>query len=134
MSKTFTNFSRGILGPFSRDVYDDLTFFILRDFIQSSTTGEEVLSESAAEWDNWIVSSGVYSEYYEVREYEEESFSLTKKGCDFISEYYEVLSESQKRLLREFKVRTSTVPLRGLLRFVYKKYPQMTTKSKLRNV
>lgn len=130
--ENFYKFFAWNFGPFSRDIYDDLTFFILRGFITSSETNEEGLPESAAEWEEWITSSGLESETDEVREYVEEEFSLTDKGLEFTKELYESLSNSQKRLLKEFKARTSTMPLRALLRYVYEKYPEMTEKSKIR--
>ena len=130
--ENFYKFFAWNFGPFSRDIYDDLTFFILRGFITSNETDEEGLPESAAEWEDWITSSGLESEIDEIREYVEEEFFLTKKGAEFTKELYETLSNSQKRLLKEFKARTSTVPLRALLRYVYEKYPEMTEKSQIR--
>jgi hypothetical protein len=128
----FYKFFPWSFGPFSRDVYDDLTFFILRRFIESSEVEEDALPESAAEWEAWL--DGARSDAFEgsISEYKEESFTLTEKGTRFASELYESLSPPQKKLLRNFKKRMAWVPLRALLKYVYENYPEMTDKSTIR--
>ncbi len=49
----FYEFHPWDFGPFSREVYDDINFFLLRGFIRSSISDEESLPESEAEWDQW---------------------------------------------------------------------------------
>lgn len=127
----FFNFFPWDYGPFSQEVYDDLMFFTLRGFIESNETEEEALPESAAEWDKWLSASAV--EDKENKEYEEESFRLSVKGTAFSKELFLSLSDSQKKLLREFKKRLVKVPLRSILRYVYEKYPDSTVKSKIKN-
>ena len=118
-------------GPFSSEVYDDLTFFILRGFIQSSESQEPSLPESADEWDKWL--SEVGEDMDEPSEYVEEEFTLTQKGVDFANTLYDGLSKNQKELLRLFKQKTSSVPLRALLHYVYKQYPDMIGKSTIKD-
>src|SRR6187401_2326843 len=128
-SDNFYQFFAWDFGPFSAQVYDDLTFFMLRGFIQSSISKDESLPESAAEWEKWqaVADTNDHDEY---PEYEEEEFSLTPKGVEFTAGLFEQLSSNQKTLLQEFKVRTGTASLRALLRYVYQRYPNQTTKSK----
>lgn len=128
----FYKFFAWNFGPFSRDVYDDLTFFILRGFIESSTSEDESLPEAAAEWGEWVKSSGAEQISDEIQEYQEEEFSLTQKGEAFVSSLYETLSKSQKQLLKEFKRRTSSAPLRAILRYVYSEYPELTDRSQIK--
>lgn len=52
--ENFYQFFPWNFGPFSRDVYDDLTFFELRGFIEKGESEEETLPEAAAEWDRWL--------------------------------------------------------------------------------
>ncbi|MCD4823059.1 MAG: hypothetical protein K8S55_00490 [Phycisphaerae bacterium] len=119
-------------GPFSRDVYDDLTFFTLRGFVEANEVEENTLPESAAEWEEWLSLSGSSISDESISEYQEESFRLTEKGCDFAKQLYETLSSPQRKLLREFKKRTSIVPLQALLQYVYENYENMTTRSTIK--
>ena len=119
-------------GPFSRDVYDDLTFFTLRGFIEGDDVEEDALPESAAEWEAWLSSSRADSSDEPISEYEEKSFLLAPKGLRFAQGLYATLSGPQRNLLREFKKRTSVVPLRALLKYVYENYEGMTERSTIK--
>jgi len=128
----FYQFFAWNFGPFSRDVYDDLTFFVLRDFIKTSEVEEEALPESAAEWQAWLDCAPDAADEDLISEFEEVSFALTEKGVAFAAELYENLSAAQRRLLKEFKKRTCEVGLRALLKYVYENYEQMTDKSQIK--
>jgi len=119
-------------GPFSQQAYDDLTFFTLRGFVEVSEADEEGLPESAEEWHEWLSNSGAALDTAEPEEYHEEVFSLTAKGVNFAASLYEGLSTSQRQLLKEFKTRLTTTPLRAILRYVYQTYPEMTDESKIK--
>jgi hypothetical protein len=129
--KNFYQFFPWDFGPFSTQVYDDLTFFILSEFIESAPTDEESLPESAAEWEKWMAQSGVSQQLDEVNPYEEEEFKLTPKGAEFTKRLYDALSKSQQQLLKEFKARLSRAPLRAILKYVYTRYEEMTDRSKI---
>lgn len=118
-------------GPFSRQVYDDITFFELRGFLAVESTDDDPDPESIEEWSAWA-DSGEYVTTDEMSEYTEEKFYLTDKGIDFTKTLYGLLSQSQKKLLQEFKVRITNVPLRALLQYVYTKYPSSTDRSRIR--
>lgn len=129
----FYKFFSWNFGPFSRDVYDDLTFFILRGFIEPSpTTDEESLPEAAAEWEEWVKSSGAEAPVEEIQEYQEEAFKLTEEGKKFAETLYICLSKEQKTLLKTFKSRMCRTPLRAILRYVYTTYPDFTDKSQIK--
>jgi len=119
-------------GPFSQQVYDDLTFFTLRGFIEVSEAQEEALPESAEEWHEWLSKSGAGVDPSEPEEYHEEEFRLKDKGIEFAASLYETLSASQRQLLKEFKSRLTSTPLRAILRYVYERYPPMTNQSKIK--
>lgn len=112
-------------GPFSSQVYDDLIFFTLRGFIESSSAPQESLPESEEEWDKWLDESGT-NESGGFDPYEEETFVLTETGVNFTKQIYDSLSSSQRKLLTQFKSRLSVAPLRAILRYVYKSYPEET--------
>jgi uncharacterized protein YwgA len=129
----FYQFFAWDFGPFSGQVYDDLTFFTLRGFIETSASDEESLPESAAEWEKWLQESGSSLAHDEVDVYEEERFTLTSDGVEFTRPYYEALGESQRQLLREFKRKLASAPLRAILQYVYSNYEEMTERSKIRD-
>ena len=120
-------------GPFSTEVYDDLIFFTLQGFIDSSESEDEALPESASEWAEWMSTSGIQPDDENYNEYEEETFRLTNKGVLFTKPMYDFLSDSQKRLLKEFKKKLASAPLRAILRYVYDKYPDTTERSKIKS-
>lgn len=130
--KNFYEFFPWDFGPFSKEVYDDLLFFSLRGFIESDPAGgEDALPEEAAEWEKWTETNDLASEEGEM-EFQEELFRLSEKGVTFTRQLYDQLTDSQKKLLREFKARTSKVNLRALLQYVYTNYPDQVVKSKIR--
>lgn len=127
----FYEFYPWFFGPFSKQVYDDLKFFHLRGFVDERDKDEETSPESVAEWEHLVELED--NNDWTFTEYVEQEFYLTEKGCRFASKLYNQLSSSQKHILRDFKARTSTVPLRALLKYVYSQYPEATAKSKIRD-
>ena len=62
--ENFYQFFPWNFGPFSSQVFDDLTFFLLRGFIEPTTsTDDESLPESAAEWERWLEESGTLNAF-----------------------------------------------------------------------
>ena len=122
-------------GPFSSQVYDDITFFLLRGFISTRYTNEEALPEAASEEKHWQFISGIQSSNIQegYQEFTEEEFLLTDKGKEFTKEnLYDYLSVSQKALLRNFKNKLNSASLRAILHYVYKKYPEMSQNSQIK--
>ena len=69
----------------------------------------------------------------ETSQLSEEEFWLSHIGREFVTEGEAgQLGEEQWQALDEFKRRCTGTPLRTLLRYVYTKYPKMTTESKIR--
>jgi hypothetical protein len=119
-------------GPFSRDVYDDLTFFELRGFVKRDESKEETLPEAAAEWDRWLNLSRSDSGDDSYSEYDEQEFNLTPKGEAFAKLLFESLTADQRRLLKTFKAKLVKTPLKAMLQYVYTNYPHQTTKSQIK--
>jgi len=115
-------------GPFSSQVYEDLKFFHLRGFIEETQDDEtETSAESAAEWGYATeLEDGSDSNF---TEYVEQRFSLTNKGCRFAEDLFSELTPTQKNILRGFKSKLSSIPLRALLQYVYSEYPEQTENS-----
>ena len=121
-------------GPFSVEVYDDITFFLLRDFITTQDSDGEFLTEAVLEERHWQFLSSIQLDDTQggYHEFTEEKFLLTDKGVNFTEKYFNILSESQKNLLRVFKKKMNTAPLRAILQYVYKTYPDMTENSQIK--
>ena len=128
----FYEFFAWNFGPFSSQVYADLTFFTLRGFIEAEDTSEDMLPESAAEWHRWLTSSPLDDEEDSFVSYDEQQFRLTEKGVNFAAQLYDELSHTQRRLLKQFKERLNRTPLRAILRYVYEKYPDQTERSQVK--
>jgi hypothetical protein len=129
----FYQFFAWDFGPFSKDVYDDLLFFLLRDFIVAEATkGEEGLPEEAAEWNKWRTENNDVETNEDAPYFQPEFFRLTERGVEFTSGLYSQLSQNQQKLIKEFKSRTQRASLRALLQYVYKNYPAQIEKSKIR--
>ncbi len=122
-------------GPFSSQVYDDITFFLLRGFITSQDSEGDILPEAISEERyGQFISGGHPSEAQNMyQEFVEEKFLLTEKGEKFTRDkLYSALSQSQKTLLINFKKKMNTASLKAILNYVYEMYPDMTKKSQLR--
>jgi uncharacterized protein YwgA len=122
-------------GPFSKDVFDDVEFFQRIGFVSvaAGEAGDATLEEAdeSAYWNRMI---GLDDDF-DATEYVEEVYTLTERGTDFIESegLYEGLSSNQKEILREYKTRFNQAPLYAILQYVYGKYPQMTSRSEIRD-
>lgn len=130
--ENFYEFFSWHFGPFSKQVYDDLMFFILRGFIESSNSESEVLPEAAAEWVEWMRMSSPEADDEGMTEYDEQSFTLSERGVEFAKKLYESLSKEQKTTLKTFKEKMIRSPLKAILKYVYETYPKFTDRSDIR--
>jgi hypothetical protein len=119
-------------GPFSVQVYEDLEFLIEMGFVEASTVGDtEILDEEVREYEYWQATTN----YDDPSGMEfQEQFRLTDLGKQFVEEKLLIgISTNQRRALDEFKSRCTAADLRTLLRYVYSKYPNMATGSKIKD-
>lgn len=130
--ESFYEFFAWNFGPFSKEVYDDLMFFVLRGFVESEITDDEVLPEAAAEWDEWMRMSTPEFEGDGVSEYDEQEFRLSEKGLRFAEALYQGLSVNQRTTLKTFKAKLNSSPLKAILKYVYETYPELTDQSQIR--
>jgi len=119
-------------GPFSAQVYSDLEFLVNLGFVNvERIDGSETLTEEALEYSYWQVTSS--TDESEMAEEKEQEFSLTGMGHEFVKEKLKnQLSDEQWDYIGKFKAQCTRTSLRDLLRYVYAKYPETTTKSKIR--
>ena len=119
-------------GPFSAQVYEDLEFLIEMGFVETSPVGDtEMLDEEVSEYEYWQATT----KYDDPSGAEfQEQFQLTEIGKQFVEEKLLVeISVNQLKALDEFKSRCTAADLRTLLRYVYSKYPNMATGSKIKD-
>ncbi len=119
-------------GPFSPQVYNDLEFLVDLGFIKvESAASGGIAAEEALEYRYWRAGSALGMD--DTGPENEEVFALTELGIRFVEDGQAgKLTQDQWTLLEEFKIRCTGAPLRALLRYVYSKYPNMITESKIR--
>lgn len=122
-------------GPFSKDIYDDVEFFINNEFVASKPLDNEKTEIELQEFENWM-------DDYLINEEDElfsniinqECFQLTEKGIKFVEEkIYQKLTSNQKSILIKFKESINEVTLEAIIRYVYLEYPEYSIKSKIKD-
>ncbi len=119
-------------GPMSKDVLQDLEFFKKINFIQAEDEKNTFAFEEAQEF------SALAEEYSlddsQEQEYVTQKYFLTETGKKYVEQkLYSILSEKQKIMLDEIKKRFNEASLTKIIEYVYRKYPESTTKSKIAN-
>ncbi|MCK4874066.1 MAG: hypothetical protein KAS72_15190 [Phycisphaerales bacterium] len=132
-SQNFYQFFPWWFGPFSRQVYDDLNFFILRDFIQADESDEDTLPQSLGEWELWLSGSSGADDESAIVDYVEHEYCLTDRGLRFTAALYEQLTANQRKTLCTFKKRMLQAPLRSILKYVYERYPDQIERSEIKD-
>ena len=118
-------------GPFSPVIYQDLEFLVDNGFARARPTGERPSADEAAEYQYWQMSSAGEEDDAPLVE---DEYSLTDLGASFVEDGEAgPLSKEQQDTLDKFKARCTGASLHQLLKYVYTKYPETTTKSKIVN-
>ncbi len=122
-------------GPFSKDVYEQIELFKGIKFIQVTdlkATEEMVEVDDleelpfANETTNKGYSLKVDGNYYK--------YSILKTGERYVIEkILPYVNDEQKTLLEMFKRKITSLYPKQLLKYVYSKYPEYTTKSLIKN-
>jgi uncharacterized protein YwgA len=130
-------------GPYSSKLYDDLELLENLRLIRSEATAESTMQESVdinhLSFEELIGGFEVVagSEEFDgvslaTDSFEERRFALTEEGLKRIQKFlqdeeYSSVIDGIKRI----KSKYSNYSLRDLLRYVYSKYPEMTTESEI---
>jgi uncharacterized protein YwgA len=121
-------------GPYSSKLYDDIEFLENLGYLQGRVTGTASEPEEA-ELDA-LSFEDLLGEEPEARAQvpEERAFMLTEKGKKRVQE---LMENSQLAPVvdgvRKVKSRFASHSLNDLLRYVYQKYPEMTTESEIKD-
>lgn len=117
-------------GPFSEKVNEDIDFLCSLGFIKKTEIDFSNI-DPKDKIDFNQISQGV--DVTDSRYFNTSQFSLSTKGQKFIAaERAGKLSNTQREILDQFKLKCTSVPLGSLLKYVYVKYPAMTIKSQIR--
>ena len=115
-------------GPMSKEILEDLEFFIKINFVQVKEITNSLAYEEAQEYSYLIENSSLTNE--SEKEYVEEMYFLTDIGVKYVeSEIVPHLSENQQTIIEELKRRFNNASLKQILQYVYEKYPDYIEKS-----
>lgn len=121
-------------GPFSKQLFDDLTFFESVGLIVANETNiplsvaDKVELENA--FDESIIDEWDEARFEDEEEFFESSYTLSDGGKKYVAEkVWDEFSQVQKDKLKAFKAQINTISLDALLRYVYTKYPEDAKKS-----
>ncbi len=130
----FPNFEAYDYGPYSSQVYEDLEFLVNIELVAiKSDNNAEVLDEEKAEYKYWSITNADNGSATPIGR----TFMLTSIGKEFVKEELlsgkNAITPNQLLILEKFKSRCVSASLKSLLHYVYSKYGDMTTKSKIKN-
>lgn len=114
-------------GPFSSKVYQAVDMLAAAQIIDDSGTNAKT-QEDSWERDNVIGAISPESNPYVTRD-----FKLTDRGWRYYTVLLEQLPNGAIDELEDFKTRFAALPLRQLVRYVYQRYEDFTTRSVIRD-
>lgn len=126
-------------GPFSKDIYEQIEFFETLKFIETSQVGT---SDSTDELDDWETLYG--EDVFDVElkdgyrklhiDYKSICYSLAERGEKYVNQkIIPELSAELINILQEFKKKINSVTTQQLLYYVYSRYENYTTASKIKD-
>jgi hypothetical protein len=121
------------MGPWTQEVYDEVDFLESLGLISKEST--EKRSAADAVHDEELFSDLVIDKYQKSAAQvsdEAEVFRLTEDGKKKALALWNRLTDDEKAKLRRIKQSFNTMNLRQLLRYVYKKHPEYTTESEIK--
>lgn len=124
------NFTAWNFGPMSATIFKNLDFLKNIGFVESTlATSYNVTTEEINEFNHYY--NDVDDNEEPITEYKSEQFCLTPKGIKFIEDKgkYRLLTDDQKKYLKEYKTKLNKASLRDILKYVYMTYPAYTEKS-----
>jgi uncharacterized protein YwgA len=126
------NFTAYKFGPVSKDLYDDLEKLENLGLLEADTVAEA--SEAEADETNLAFDDLMGSDEEGAKEiFEEKKFKLTQQGIDWLKRHVDVDKDlSVLETVRKVKGKYGALSLQDLLRYVYTRYPAMTTASEIK--
>lgn len=132
---TLPTFEPYYFGPFSRQLFEDLSFFQSIGMIIAEKTNiplsfaDKVESDNVFDADNDFWDDACFEDEIE---HFELSYSLSAAGKNYVeSNVWDSFTSAQKEKLKAFKAQINKISLDTLLRYVYNKYPEEAKNSKI---
>ena len=114
-------------GPFSSKVYQAVDMLAAAEIIEDSG------ASSDTEEDTWEEKNVIGGTLEAGDPYVTRDFELTERGWRYYQVLVSRLPEGALEELSAFKNRFASLPLRQLVRYVYQRYEDFTTRSLIRN-
>jgi hypothetical protein len=112
-------------GPFSKKVYQEIDTLVAAGLVEDSAVPASNQDDA---WESTHVIGEKPADPYATR-----NFTLTADGRRYYSALLGELPREAEDTLSEFKGRFGSIPLRQLIRYVYERYPEQTTRSIIRD-
>jgi hypothetical protein len=123
--KEDAGFSSNNFGPFSAKAYQEIEMLTAAGLVEDSAK----LADSAE--DTWEIENIIGEE--SANPFATRDLSLTDKGRRYYKVLLGELPEGAEDVVATLKRRFGSMPLRRLIRYVYRRYPEFTDKSLIRD-
>ncbi len=132
---TLPAFEPYYFGPFSKQLFEDLSFFQSIGMIVAEETNiplsfaDKVESDNAFDGSDDIWDDACFEDNAECYE---SSYYLSEGGKKYVeNNVWDCFTKTQKDKLKAFKAQINRISLDALLRYVYTKYPEDAKNSKI---
>ena len=125
-------------GPFSKDIYEQIDFFENLDFIKTSQID---VADHTDEFDDWetiygedVLDNTLKDGYRRLNiDYKSIKYEITERGDRYVqAKISPEISDEIKTLLTSFKRKINSITTQQLLFYVYSRYDNFTTESKIK--
>lgn len=121
------------MGPFSSQIYDEVDFLEALQLVESRKVSSDVslgLVEEKLFFDDQTLDKYQKSESIDIEEIK--IYKLTPRGRDVAKNIFGSLQKEDRDFLINLKKKFNHMNLKQFLRYVYKKYPEFTTESEIK--
>ena len=138
IAQDYYTFEPDNFGPFDINVYNDIEFFRAINFIEIKNIGPLPGNEAddyLRALKEWSLDNDLIEDIYVLDEkYYEQEFQLTKIGQQYVEEKIlpKMTDNLQFEAIQFVRRNYGRWSLNKLLRYIYTKYPNMITKSKIK--
>lgn len=121
------------MGPFSEQIYDEVDFLKSLGLIEEGKTLEADVTSKVEE--DLFFDDQMLDKYQKGETSTDEkvaTYALSDKGRKVAKQIFDSLPDPDKKYIKNLKLKFGNLSLRQLLRYVYKKYPEYTTQSEIK--